>query len=393
MARMSEQEDISQDATGTSASSLLGSKVAGDVLVDEQVSVREGVKDDGGDKNSEIKGGTTEPDAKVSHYARGAPLKSAQEAAARSPEEPAPALPPRIGVSRLLPSLQRPVARAVKRGRVMAPSGVNLVTRPFASVAASEKSGVRADPPTSAATSGDDVDDHKKRAHNGGDHVDCAGVAKRSEAICASSSLSSSSSSSSASSSSSSSFSSFSSSSPKTGEAPPTASVKEKVRKGEVTEQVGNGKGEEDKGTAMLDRSRKEDGVGLDAWEVMTHRRFLSAIFDIGTRLAKPKKILAKMRAQCALSSADFTLTSEHIKSHLQKYRLDSLVDRQRFLNTYSSRLGLPSPAPTKKLAQILAKRQESKNKRKRDSPVFRRFADCESFRDRKREKRDKKVN
>ena len=90
-------------------------------------------------------------------------------------------------------------------------------------------------------------------------------------------------------------------------------------------------------------------------WTELTHKRFLAAIFDVGTKRAKPKKILAQMQRYCALIGEDKGLTSEHIKSHLQKYRQDSLIPRQEFLLAHSCRLGLAHPKQNEKLKQVRA--------------------------------------
>ena len=60
-------------------------------------------------------------------------------------------------------------------------------------------------------------------------------------------------------------------------------------------------------------------------WSEDLHRRFLSTIFDIGLRQAKPKLLLELLQLPEGL-------TTEHIKSHLQKYRKNSKKTRELFM-------------------------------------------------------------
>jgi SHAQKYF class myb-like DNA-binding protein len=64
-------------------------------------------------------------------------------------------------------------------------------------------------------------------------------------------------------------------------------------------------------------------------WTPHLHRLFVSAIFDIGMKHASPKAVLQY------LESVDCNLTTEHIKSHLQKYRLHIQRSRQEFLELF----------------------------------------------------------
>lgn len=60
-------------------------------------------------------------------------------------------------------------------------------------------------------------------------------------------------------------------------------------------------------------------------WSEDLHRRFLATIFDIGLRQAKPKLLLDMLQLPEGL-------TTEHIKSHLQKYRKNSKKTRELFM-------------------------------------------------------------
>lgn len=60
-------------------------------------------------------------------------------------------------------------------------------------------------------------------------------------------------------------------------------------------------------------------------WSEDLHRRFLATIFDIGLRQAKPKLLLELLQPPPGL-------TTEHIKSHLQKYRKNCKKTRELFM-------------------------------------------------------------
>jgi len=64
-------------------------------------------------------------------------------------------------------------------------------------------------------------------------------------------------------------------------------------------------------------------------WSDSLHRKFMATIFDIGLRSAKPKLLLE------LLKPCPDELTTEHIKSHLQKYRANSKKTREMFYAQY----------------------------------------------------------
>ncbi|CAI5730682.1 unnamed protein product [Peronospora destructor] len=66
-------------------------------------------------------------------------------------------------------------------------------------------------------------------------------------------------------------------------------------------------------------------------WPNDLHRLFVAAIFDVGLKNASPKALLALMEA----AGPDSGLTTEHLKSHLQKYRLNYERSRMEFLEYY----------------------------------------------------------
>lgn len=66
-------------------------------------------------------------------------------------------------------------------------------------------------------------------------------------------------------------------------------------------------------------------------WPDELHRLFVAAIFDVGLKNASPKALLALMGS----AGPGAGLTTEHLKSHLQKYRLNYERSRQEFLDFY----------------------------------------------------------
>lgn len=62
-------------------------------------------------------------------------------------------------------------------------------------------------------------------------------------------------------------------------------------------------------------------------WTEDLHRTFIASIFDLGLQGATPKALFEQMRA-----SAPAEMTSDHIKSHLQKFRNNSRDSRDRFM-------------------------------------------------------------
>lgn len=66
-------------------------------------------------------------------------------------------------------------------------------------------------------------------------------------------------------------------------------------------------------------------------WSDELHKKFMSCIFDIGLQHAKPKALLS------IIQPAPVGLTTEHIKSHLQKYRKNSKTSKNLFLKQYEA--------------------------------------------------------
>lgn len=68
-------------------------------------------------------------------------------------------------------------------------------------------------------------------------------------------------------------------------------------------------------------------------WTEDLHKRFLAAIFDIGLSTATPKQLLEALMNDGGAGD----MTTDHIKSHLQKYRNNSGASRNLFLAGYAA--------------------------------------------------------
>jgi SHAQKYF class myb-like DNA-binding protein len=68
-----------------------------------------------------------------------------------------------------------------------------------------------------------------------------------------------------------------------------------------------------------------------DAWTESTHRKFVETIYDIGVTNASPAVILENM------TEHHQAVTSERVKSHLQKYRKNRTKSKQEFIDEYNS--------------------------------------------------------
>ena len=81
---------------------------------------------------------------------------------------------------------------------------------------------------------------------------------------------------------------------------------------------------------------RKKQGDGRwskrFAWPDELHRDFVSAVFDVGLKHSSPSAILEQM-------APNEQITTERIKSHLQKYRLHRQKSKKEFMSSYDSTL------------------------------------------------------
>lgn len=90
-------------------------------------------------------------------------------------------------------------------------------------------------------------------------------------------------------------------------------------------------------------------------WSENVHRDFVGAIFDIGMKNSSPSTILDQM-VRCSEE-----ITSERIKSHLQKYRLNKEKSKKEYMHSYDAALakfkacGVPPDAPRNLTAGAVA--------------------------------------
>ena len=106
--------------------------------------------------------------------------------------------------------------------------------------------------------------------------------------------------------------------------------------------------GDETRARAASARARPRVTVVSFAGPQAYDRDVALAIFNIGLRQASPKVIKALMVEQPDALDAAATLTTEHIKSHLQKYRQHHDRSTEGFLGHYATHLRLdhaPRPA------------------------------------------------
>ena len=66
-------------------------------------------------------------------------------------------------------------------------------------------------------------------------------------------------------------------------------------------------------------------------WTEETHRAFVSAVYHIGMKHASPAVILENMHTM------PISITSERVKSHLQKYRLNRSKGKEEFMSGYDN--------------------------------------------------------
>ena len=80
------------------------------------------------------------------------------------------------------------------------------------------------------------------------------------------------------------------------------------------------------------DKSKKNDGRWSKrfTWPEDLHRDFVSAIFDVGLKQSSPATVLEQMPAH-------EQITTERIKSHLQKYRLHRQKSKKEFMSSYTA--------------------------------------------------------
>lgn len=97
-----------------------------------------------------------------------------------------------------------------------------------------------------------------------------------------------------------------------------------------------NNQSSEDSSTADSNKGRKKVGdkdgrwSKRFAWPDRLHRDFVAAVFDVGLKHSSPSAILEQM-------PQNDQITSERIKSHLQKYRLNRQKSKKEFMVNYDA--------------------------------------------------------
>ena len=85
------------------------------------------------------------------------------------------------------------------------------------------------------------------------------------------------------------------------------------------------------------EEAKEED----ELWTEEMHRNFVMAIYDTGVAQSSPSVILENMDQHptdgTAAAAAASSLTSERVKSHLQKYRKNKDKSKEEFLKEYDS--------------------------------------------------------
>ena len=89
-----------------------------------------------------------------------------------------------------------------------------------------------------------------------------------------------------------------------------------------------------DGSTSRSRKKRKSDGRWAKrfTWPDELHRDFVSAIFDVGLKHASPSALLEHMPEHDQI-------TSERVKSHLQKYRMHRAKSKKEFMSCYEATL------------------------------------------------------
>lgn len=69
-------------------------------------------------------------------------------------------------------------------------------------------------------------------------------------------------------------------------------------------------------------------------WPEQKHREFVSALFDVGLKSSTPSLIIGAMQSANTFSPE---MTTERIKSHLQKFRVNRVKSKEDFLRSYEA--------------------------------------------------------
>ena len=70
-------------------------------------------------------------------------------------------------------------------------------------------------------------------------------------------------------------------------------------------------------------------------WTDDLHSKFVAALFDVGLKMGSPKLVHQMIQPYCGPN--DPIPTTEHIKSHLQKYRNTIVKNRGEIVHLFTS--------------------------------------------------------
>ena len=138
--------------------------------------------------------------------------------------------------------------------------------------------------------------------------------------------------------------------SPEEEEEPPAAtgnrrsrsSTRKRGRATESSSSTAGSRGGGDSSRSSSPRSRKKTTKADGRWSKRfqwpdeLHREFVAAVFDVGLKHASPSALLEFLDSS-AMTANGGVITSERVKSHLQKYRLHRGRSKREFLASYDA--------------------------------------------------------
>ena len=75
-------------------------------------------------------------------------------------------------------------------------------------------------------------------------------------------------------------------------------------------------------------------------WPEHLHRDFVASVFDVGLKHATPSTIMEQWKSAAGGDDLPNDITTERVKSHLQKYRIHRAKSKQEFMNSYDTAVG-----------------------------------------------------
>ena len=127
-----------------------------------------------------------------------------------------------------------------------------------------------------------------------------------------------------------------------TGNRRPRSSTRKRGRAAESSSSTAGSRGGGDSSRSSSPRSRKKTTKADGRWSKRfqwpdeLHREFVAAVFDVGLKHASPSALLEFLDSSTMASNGG-AITSERVKSHLQKYRLHRGRSKREFLASYDA--------------------------------------------------------